>query len=196
MASLLDQGRQMPPPGIRDDLGDDWGASEPSTREAKRATVWALGVALAGVAIAVGAQFFLCAHFAQLIDRLQTINALAGELLLHDDHLTNTAKLAIVTGDRAWIDEYELASARMEHALSKVATVAPPALKPNIEEATKANDELVDMEQRAFERLQVGDGEGESLFSRGGESGPVLRGRQMPLDPHRLTSIGSRPTTS
>jgi diguanylate cyclase (GGDEF)-like protein len=165
MASLLDyEVEQMRPSGTEGNLRDDWGTIEPSTRQAKRAAFWALCIALVSVAIAVGTQLFLSAHITQSLDRVQAIAALAGELLLHDDRLTNTAYLAIVTGDRAWIDEYELASARMDHALSKAASVAPPELKHTIDETRKANDELVEMEQRAFERLQAGDRDGARML--------------------------------
>lgn len=154
----------MSTPKIDNDFRSDCESIEPSTRQAKRATLWALYVALAGVTLVIGAQLLLFAHFAQSTDRVQSITALAGELLLHDDHLTTTAHLAIVTGDRAWVDEYELASVRMGHDLSKVASVAPPELKGAIDEASKANEELVDMEQLAFARLQAGDREGANML--------------------------------
>ena len=90
----------------------------------------------------------------RLVERLYVLR---GDILLHDETLTMSARLAAQSGDTRWIERYRLVEPALEEAIDQVLALADDEAVDRAANGTgEANAALVSMENRAFELVEVG----------------------------------------
>lgn len=83
--------------------------------------------------------------------------ALRGSLLRLDENLAGAARMAALTGDPAWSADYRQYLQDMELTLTEVEDSAPTAeVAEAVEALSTANDERVEVEQRALDHVEAG----------------------------------------
>jgi diguanylate cyclase (GGDEF)-like protein len=120
-----------------------------------------LALALAGAALIVAGllaerQWLSAAHEATSV-RYARAQRLAGDVRLADQRLTSAAQMAVATGERRWVDDYDTHLPELESALAEAKALAPPAAARRFDQQTSvANEELGSMRESAFEAVTVG----------------------------------------
>ena len=120
-----------------------------------------VALALAGAALITGGLlaerlWFSAAHDGAAQRHARAV-ALLGTLRLADAHLTSTAQLAVVTGERRWVEEYDEHLNQLDRALSEARALAPAVVARRFEGQTRtARDELDNLRESAFEAVAVG----------------------------------------
>ena len=120
-----------------------------------------LGLALAGAALIVGGllieRLWLSAAHEAAAARHARAQRLAGDLRLADHRLTSAAQMAVATGERRWVDDYDTHLPELEDALAGAKALAPPATAGQFDQRTRvANEDLANMRESAFEAVAVG----------------------------------------
>ncbi len=120
-----------------------------------------LALALAGAALIVGGllaeRLWLSAAHEAAAERHGLAQRLAGDVRLADQRLTTAAQLAVATGARRWVDDYDTHLPELDVALARAKALAPPAAAGRFEQQTRvANEELTSMRESAFEAVTVG----------------------------------------
>ena len=120
-----------------------------------------LSLALAGAALIVAGllaqqAWVLSAHKAAAARHAQA-GEIAGEVRLADQRLTVAARMAVATGERRWVDEFDRLLPGLDAALAQARALAPPTVAQRFDHETRlANTELTDMRESAFEAVTVG----------------------------------------
>jgi signal transduction histidine kinase/CheY-like chemotaxis protein/HPt (histidine-containing phosphotransfer) domain-containing protein len=87
----------------------------------------------------------------------QEASSLINEIKNLDKLLTQSAMLAVETGELEWKQDYDDNVTRLDEALDKIKTLAPAELIADLEKNTDAaNKHLVRMETEAFEKIALG----------------------------------------
>jgi diguanylate cyclase (GGDEF)-like protein len=120
-----------------------------------------LALALAGAALIVGGlmgeRLWLSAAHDAAADRHARAQRLAGDVRFADQKLTSAAQMAVATGERRWVDDYDSHLPELATALADAKALAPPAAAGRFDRLTRAaNDELEGMRESAFEAVSVG----------------------------------------
>jgi diguanylate cyclase (GGDEF)-like protein len=120
-----------------------------------------LAVALAGAALIVGGlmaeRLWLSTAHEAAADRHARAQRLAGDVRLADQRLTSAAQLAVATGARRWVDDYDTHLPELDDALTGAKALAPAAAAARFDQQTRvANEELASMRESAFEAVTVG----------------------------------------
>lgn len=120
-----------------------------------------LVLALAGAAFIVGGllaeRLWLSEAQEAAANRHAQAQRLAGEVRLADQLLTSAAQMAVATGERRWVDDYDTHLPELDHALAQAKALAPPAAAGRFEQHTRvASAELASMRESAFEAVTVG----------------------------------------
>jgi diguanylate cyclase (GGDEF)-like protein len=116
----------------------------------------------------VGAGLIVCGVLAErswllregqrIATQLATAQQTAGEILLADERLTMSAKMAAATGDTAWITRYEKYLPEIDAAIAQGIALAPPDVARRFDQETRvANDKLVALERYSFEAVRAAD---------------------------------------
>ena len=120
-----------------------------------------LALALAGAALIVGGllvdRLWLSAAHEAAAGRHGLAQRLAGDVRLADQRLTSAAQMAVATGARRWVDDYDTHLPELDDALARAKALAPAAAAARFEQQTRvASEELTNMREAAFEALTVG----------------------------------------
>ena len=130
---------------------------EQTMRHARQSLVLSLAGAtlIVGSLLAAQAWFFVARGAAA--QRHALAQKLAGAVMLADLSLTATAQMAVATGQRRWVDEYDSHLPKLDEALSRARALAPVTVAQRFDtQAQQANDELASMRESAFEAVTVG----------------------------------------
>jgi PAS domain S-box-containing protein len=82
---------------------------------------------------------------------------LSGQILLLDEVLTMSARMAVATGDTAWENRYEIHEPQLEAIIHEASRLEPGLLNQFLTETDAANAQLVEMEVNAFAALAKND---------------------------------------
>ena len=94
----------------------------------------------------------------RIAGQLATAEQTAGAILLADERLTMSAKMAAATGQTVWITRYEKYLPEIDAAIAQAITLAPAAVAHRFDQETRvANDKLVVLERDSFEAVRAGD---------------------------------------
>jgi diguanylate cyclase (GGDEF)-like protein len=120
-----------------------------------------LALALAGAALIVSGllaeRLWLSAAHEAAADRHARAQRLAGDVRLADQKLTSAAQMAVATGARRWVDDYDTHLPELADALERAKALAPPAAATRFDQQTRsASEELEGMRESAFEAVTVG----------------------------------------
>jgi diguanylate cyclase (GGDEF)-like protein len=120
-----------------------------------------LALALGGAALIVGGllaeRLWLSAAHEAAADRHAQAQRLAGDVRLADQRLTSAAQMAVATGSRRWVDDYDTHLPELEEALARAKALAPPAAAERFDRQTRvASEDLAGMRESAFEAVTVG----------------------------------------
>ena len=118
-------------------------------------------LALAGAAFIVGGllaeRLWLSEAQEAAANRHAQAQRLAGDVRLADQLLTSAAQMAVATGERRWVDDYDTHLPELDEALAQAKALAPPAAAGRFEQQTRvASEELWSMRESAFEAVTVG----------------------------------------
>ena len=85
------------------------------------------------------------------------IQKLRGEILLYDEILTMSTRMAAATGDASWSERYAMADTKLAEAIEAIGRLNP---SDEVAEATritaKANETLLDLEKKSFQAIADG----------------------------------------
>lgn len=128
-----------------------------ATHTARRA-ILATFAATAALALAVGAGHWAVDRVSdERLDAVKEAARLRAEILLLDEKLTMSARMATASGDRRWVERYEEHVAPMDRSIASAMTLAPPGAAERFDAATRsANDALVATERRALDLATQG----------------------------------------
>ncbi len=120
-----------------------------------------LALALAGGALIVGAllaeRLWLSAAHEAAADRHARAQLAAADVRLADQRLTSAAQMAVASGMRRWVDDYDTHLPELDDALTRAKALAPPAAAARFEQQTRvASEDLANMRESAFEAVTVG----------------------------------------
>lgn len=88
---------------------------------------------------------------------IEQLHVLRGDILLYDETLTMSAKMAAHTGDTRWIARYQEVEPMLENAIEQLIELSDDdAVERAVNETGAANAELVSMETRAFDLVESG----------------------------------------
>jgi diguanylate cyclase (GGDEF)-like protein len=91
--------------------------------------------------------------------RLVNAYRVADEIALADERLTMSAKMAVATGDKAWIERYKANVPFIKESIRRATKLASPRSSQEFVANTRAsNDRLIELERAAFEALRAGEG--------------------------------------
>jgi signal transduction histidine kinase len=94
----------------------------------------------------------------RVIDRDSRMMVLRGEIVRLDEMLTWLVRAAAQTGDYRYADRYNQLLQTLDDAIAEAMSLAPPAVREAVRQKTSvANDQLVDMETKAFALVKNGD---------------------------------------
>jgi fructose-specific component phosphotransferase system IIB-like protein len=146
-----------------------------------------MAIALAGAALIVAGLLahllWFSADHGAAAQRHATAQRLAGDVRLADQFLTSTAQMAVVTGERVWVDRFDRHLPELEVALAQARMLAPPEVAQRFDEQTRAaTEELTNLRLAVFEALSVGAPDVASTRSRSIARSCALRasGRSAP----------------
>lgn len=155
----------MPPP-TRDERAP--GMFDPPPPESRTAIDGTLRIARRAIALALGAvalvlllvlterSWFLDSH-RRATQRLTQAEQATSALLLADERLTMSARMAAVSGEERWIARYHTHLPEVEAALATGEALAPSDVARRFHDQTKAASEsLVSLETTALEAIAVG----------------------------------------
>ena len=120
-----------------------------------------LALALTGAALIVAAlliaQLWFFAAQGAAAERHARAQMLAGDVRLADLGLTRASQMAVASGERRWVDDYDNQRPILHEALAQARALAPAAVAARFDSQTSAaNDELEGMRESAFEAVTVG----------------------------------------
>jgi diguanylate cyclase (GGDEF)-like protein len=155
----------VPPPSRDERAGGAFDPLPPEGRTAidttlhtaRRAIALALGVvALVLVLVTAERSWFLESQ-RRATERLTQTEQATSALLLADERLTMSARMAAVSGEERWIARYHTHLPQVEAALAAGEALAPSDVARRFHEQTKAaNESLVSLETTALEAIAVG----------------------------------------
>jgi diguanylate cyclase (GGDEF)-like protein len=129
-----------------------------ATRTARRAILVTFA-ATAALALTVGAVHWALDRVSD--ERLEVVREaerLRAQIVLLDERLTMSARMAAASGEQRWIERYEEHVAPMDRSIASAMSLAPPDAAARFDAATRsANDALVAAERRALELVTKGD---------------------------------------
>ena len=99
---------------------------------------------------------------------IQHLEELRGQILLFDEVLTMSARMAAATGDVQWEARYRRFDPQLDQALKEAGRLAPAVAGSQAAVQTDAaNTKLVSMENRAFDLVRQGPaGRGSTIVSQ------------------------------
>jgi diguanylate cyclase (GGDEF)-like protein len=125
--------------------------------QARRTMTAALAVSWLLLVVLVAERIWFQSQQQEVARHQAQVLRVAGELRLVDVHLTTAARLAVTTGDPAWVARFDRHHPEFEALLGQARALAPPAVSAQFDDESRAaNDELTDMREAAFEALVVG----------------------------------------
>lgn len=131
---------------------------ESTIAKARRTVLLALlgaGLIVCGV---LAERNWLLGEGQRIATQLATAQQTAGDILLADERLTMSAKMAAATGNVAWITRYEKYLPEIDAAIAQGIALAPPEVARRFDQETRvANDKLVALEQYSFEAVRAAD---------------------------------------
>ncbi len=85
------------------------------------------------------------------VDRAARTSEVAGRILHLDEVLTMSARMAAVTGDKAWIDRYRQFESELDGLITEAVSMSPTTEGPyGASETAEANEALLRMEKLSF----------------------------------------------
>ncbi len=87
--------------------------------------------------------------FQELQKKHKEVVRIQGEVMLYDEVLTMSARMAAATGDIKWEERYRLFEPQLDKAIKRLVELQPRGVK-SVEETDAANIALVEMELQAF----------------------------------------------
>jgi hypothetical protein len=129
-----------------------------AARTARRAVLVTFA-ATAALALTVGAGHWALDRVGdERREAVKEAARLRAEILLLDEKLTMSARMAAASGDRRWVERYEAHVAPMDRSIASAMALAPPDAAARFDAATRsANDALVVKERRAIELVTQGE---------------------------------------
>lgn len=129
-----------------------------SSRSARRAVL----IAFIGAAAILAALFVERAAFQVTVHeaaaRVGRAVDLADRILLLDERLTMSARMAAATGEKRWIERYQAHLPRMKEMIEAAAREAPPEILEDFHRQTRmANAFLASLEADALENVERGE---------------------------------------
>ncbi len=117
----------------------------------------AVGVSIALSVLALLRMHHIRGENSERLSRELETTDLIGQILLYDEILTMSARLAVSSGDPAWVERYDAHVPLLDEALARSMELAPGAhAASGTQETDLANQALVAMEQSAFKLLEQG----------------------------------------
>ncbi len=135
---------------------------EQTLDQARRSVALALaGAALAGSTLILGGvlveRLWLSRGFEAALERHALAQRVAADAQLANEQLTWTSQMAVATGARRWVDDYDVIRPQWLLALAQAKTLASPAAAQAFDaRVSLASDELESMRESAFEAVTVG----------------------------------------
>jgi len=115
-------------------------------------------------------------QYAQSDNNEAVLNNLQGRILLLDERLTMSARLAAATGDTRWEDRYRIAEKDLDAVLKESDALLDRVLGKGVEKARAAvaatseyNDALIVLENKCFKLVRAGDRAGAMAAVMSGE---------------------------
>ena len=130
---------------------------EQTMHQARHSVALALACAALIVASLLAERFWFSTSHEAAAQRHAMAHKLAGDVRLADQLLTSTALMAVVSGERRWVDRFDSHLPELEAALAAAKALAPPAAAQNFDAQTRtADEELANLRESAFEAVAVG----------------------------------------
>lgn len=147
----------LPPSAAAEPLLPTVSIVEQAMAQARRSLALALcGTALIVVGLLADRWWVSSAHEAAA-DHHGRAQRVAGAIRLADERLTSAAQMAVSTGERRWIDEYDARLPELQAALEEGKAFAPAAIVGRFDQQTRAAaEELASLRESAFEAVTVG----------------------------------------
>ena len=127
-----------------------------------RTAQWTLVLTFAATALLVAALvgervvFERTSHDAAETSRLAAV--VAEKITLADERLTMSANMAAATGQQQWVDRYNAFLPDIDKAIAEATRMSTPRAAEAFDKATRvANDNLVELERRAFAAVAEND---------------------------------------
>ncbi len=125
---------------------------------ARRVVMISIGTSLFMLIAMLGERMLFLRQHEEESGRIADAEQVAEEILLLDERLSMSAHMAASNGERAWRQRYEANIPLMQAALSKAHTLARADVEQSFHGTTcRANEQLLTLEQRAFERINAAD---------------------------------------
>lgn len=130
---------------------------ESTMRQARRAVLAALVIAVAMATALMAERLWSGAELARASDRRALASEMVGEMRVAQQQLALAAQMAAITGEQAWIDRFDKAWPALTQALERAVLVAPPELERRFREETQQDTALLArMHQSALDALNSG----------------------------------------
>ena len=131
---------------------------EKTVAKARRTVALALLGAGLIVCAVLAERGWLLREAAGIATQLAAAQTAAGLILLNDERLTMSARMAAATGDAAWIQRYDRYIPEIDAAIAQGSALAPPEVAARFDQQTRvANDKLVALERYSFEAVRAGN---------------------------------------
>lgn len=132
-------------------------------------------LALSGVVAAY--LFYAIPRIGDHYETLAEANALAAQILMVDERLSMSAKMAVATGDERWIERFEESVPTMNGLLEDAQAFVPPSAASDFHDTVRlANELLQALQRRAFDFSREGQKATAQLVL---DSGSLVRAREL-----------------
>ncbi|WP_149086598.1 putative bifunctional diguanylate cyclase/phosphodiesterase [Pseudomonas prosekii] len=124
-----------------------------------RTTILICVISTATMAVALVSERLVFERSFRVASELVTAaTSVAANIMLADERLTMSANMAAKTGERRWIDRYNLFIPDIDKAISSATAMASPQATERFEQETRlANDALVAMERSSIRSVEAGN---------------------------------------
>lgn len=127
-------------------------------RTAQRTMIVSFAATALLVTALVGERVIFQITSRQAADTASKAAVLASQIMLADERLTMSANMAAATGERRWVDRYASFLPDIDEAIAEATELSSPEAAEAFDKETRvANDNLVELERRAFAAVAEGD---------------------------------------
>jgi|GEM_PF-3479471 len=95
-------------------------------------------------------------RFVEHEEKIIEVSRLEGEIRFYDEVLSMSARMAVITGDEKWEQRYRETEEKLEKNLEKAKVFFPDELIIHLEKTNVANEKLIELENKAFELINMG----------------------------------------
>jgi methyl-accepting chemotaxis protein len=129
-----------------------------TVKKTRQSVVAVLIVSILAVTALMAERYYAAAQIARANDTRQAATAQNDRVIWADEVLTMSARMYAATGHVFWKTRYDATVPKMDGALAAVLALSPPEIAERFKaETSAANDALIALEAKAFERASAQD---------------------------------------